>query len=96
MLLELKAYTDSDVMEDMLDIDIVSNFISAMEELLNDASCTELSMWMDFEEKLSCTLLTEALSFLSTSTDPWALEDTDSVSEHSINVCINAFKHDSK
>lgn len=76
------AYTDSDVIEDMLDIDIVSNFISAIEELLKDASCIVLSMWMDFEAKLSCMLLTAALSFLRIiSLAPCIWEDTDSGKE---------------
>lgn len=78
MLLELRAYTDSEVMDDMLDIDIVSNFISAMAELLYDVSCMVLSMWTDFEEKLSCILLRVALSFFSISSPSRVLEDTDS------------------
>lgn len=77
MLLVLIAYTDSDVIEDMLDIDIVSNFISAIAELLKDDSCIVLSMWTDFEEKLSCMLLTAALSLLSSiSAPPCIWEDT--------------------
>lgn len=78
-------------MEDMLDSDIVSNFISAIEELLYDVSCIVLSVWMDFEEKLSCILLRVALSFLSISNPSWALEDTDSKKKRANIKLIYAF-----
>lgn len=66
----------------MLDIDIVSNFVSAIEELLKDASCIVLSMWMDLEEKPSCILLTAALSLLRIiSLPPRIWDDMDSGKE---------------
>jgi len=42
-VLELMAYV-SEVREDMLDMDMVSNFISARLELLKDVSCMEEAM----------------------------------------------------
>lgn len=63
-VLELMAKV-SEVREDILDMDMVSNLTSAMLELLKDVSC----MVEAIEEKLSCSIM--LCSIMTILDSPW-------------------------